>query len=84
MRAIVMEAVNGTYDAAGRTGAAPRRAERAVPPFEDLLRVHGVGHPSELRDVYTPSDLWFQAWLTGNRGEFERLAGGRGLTLSVR
>jgi hypothetical protein len=25
-----------------------------------------------MRDAYTPSDPWFQAWLTGAREEFER------------
>jgi len=26
----------------------------------------------EMRDAYTPADPWFQAWLAGDRGEFER------------
>ena len=60
--------------AAGRDrGRIPGVTERAVPPFEDLLRACTVSAVHlELRDVYTPSDPWFQAWLTGNRGEFER------------
>src|SRR5580704_18735000 len=60
--------------AAGRDrGRIPGVAERAVPPFEDLLRACAVSAVHlEMRDVYTPSDPWFQAWVTGDRGEFER------------
>ena len=60
--------------AAGRDrGRIPGVTEQAVPPFEDLLRACTVSAVHlELRDVYTPSDPWFRAWLAGNRGEFER------------
>jgi hypothetical protein len=54
-------------------GRIPGVTERAVPPFDDLLRACTVSAVHlEMRDVYTLSDPWFQAWLTGNRGEFER------------
>jgi len=54
-------------------GRIPGVTEWAAPPFEDLLRACTVSAVHlEMRDVYTPSDPWFQAWLTGNRGEFER------------
>lgn len=51
----------------------PATADGAVPPFEDMLRACTVSAVHlEMRDVYTPSDPWFQAWLAGDREEFER------------
>src|SRR6266568_7075201 len=60
--------------AAGRDrGCIPGVTGQAVPPFDDLLRACTVSAVHlEMRDVYTPSDPWFQAWLTGNREESER------------
>lgn len=58
---------------AGRGPGRTLSVEQPTPPFENLLRgckdeaVH-----LEMRDTYTPSDPWFQAWLVGRREEFER------------
>jgi hypothetical protein len=42
-------------------------------PFSDVLRscTRSAVH-LEMRDVYTPSHPWFQAWLAGDTEEFER------------
>jgi hypothetical protein len=48
-------------------------AEEPDPPFAQLLRecVSFAVH-LEMRDSYTPTDPWFQAWQAGDRDEFER------------
>src|SRR6266487_2121089 len=64
----------------GRTSAAgrdrdriPGVAEEPDPPFPVLLRACAASAVHlEMRDAYTPADPWFQAWLAGDRGEFER------------
>jgi hypothetical protein len=51
----------------------PGVAEQSAPPFPDLLRVcSSLAVHLEMRDAYTPTDPWFQAWLAGDREEFER------------
>ena len=54
-------------------GRIPGVAEGPDPPFPVLLRacVTSAVH-MEMRDAYTPADPWFQAWLAGDREEFER------------
>lgn len=63
-----------------RTNAADRDrdripfvAEEPDPPFPELLRACEVSAVHlEMRDSYTPDDPWYQAWLRGDREEFER------------
>jgi hypothetical protein len=63
----------------GRTSAEGKALERILRspdediPFVDLLRAceHSAVH-LEMRDSYTPSDPWFQAWLAGRTEEFQR------------
>ena len=51
----------------------PGVAEQPDPPFAELLRQCTLSAVHlEMRDAYTPADPWFQAWLTGDREEFER------------
>ncbi len=51
----------------------PGVAEEPDPPFPVLLRACAAfAVHLEMRDAYTPADPWFQAWLAGDRGEFER------------
>jgi hypothetical protein len=51
----------------------PGAAEQPDPPFPELLRActSSAVH-LEMRDAYTPDDPWFQAWMAGDREEFER------------
>jgi uncharacterized protein DUF6879 len=51
----------------------PGVAEEPDPPFPLLLRacVSSAVH-LEMRDIYTPADPWFRAWLAEDREEFER------------
>lgn len=53
--------------------AIPGVAEQPAPPFAGLLRActSSAVH-LEMRDAYTPADPWFQAWLAGDREDFER------------
>jgi hypothetical protein len=51
----------------------PGVAEDPDPPFPGLLRACTVSAVHlEMRDAYTPADVWFHAWLTGDQKEFER------------
>lgn len=51
----------------------PGVSERPDPPFPQLLQACTVSAMHlEMRDVYTPEDLWFKAWLAGDREEFDR------------
>lgn len=64
----------GPTSAAGRDlDHIPGVAEEPDPPFPVLLRActSSAVH-LEMRDAYTPADPWFQAWLAGDREEFER------------
>ena len=60
--------------AAGEDRARTRgRPDQPAPSFENLLReCNSSAIHLEMRDVYTPSDPWFRAWLADDRGEFER------------
>jgi hypothetical protein len=51
----------------------PGVAEESDQPFAVLLRActSSAVH-LEMRDVYTPADPWFLAWLAGDRDEFDR------------
>jgi len=51
----------------------PGVAEQPDPPFAELLQActSSAVH-LEMRDTYTPADPWFQAWLLGDREQFER------------
>lgn len=54
-------------------GRIPGLAEQPVPPFPELLQAcKSSAVHLEMRDAYTPADPWFQAWLAGDREEFER------------
>jgi hypothetical protein len=54
----------------------PGVAEEPDPPFPELLRACASSAVHlEMRDAYTPDDPWFQAWLAGDREEFERQLG---------
>jgi hypothetical protein len=51
----------------------PYVAEEPDPPFPGLLRACASSAVHlEMRDAYTPGDPWYQAWLAGDRAEFER------------
>ena len=54
----------------------PGVAEQPDPPFPELLRActSSAVH-LEMRDACTPDDPWYQAWLAGDREEFERQLG---------
>lgn len=50
----------------------PGVAEEPDPPFPVLLRAcNSSAVHLEMRDAYTPTDPWFQAWLTKDQDEFE-------------
>jgi len=51
----------------------PRVAEEPESKFPELLRActSSAVH-LEMRDGYTPDDPWFQAWLAGDREDFQR------------
>jgi hypothetical protein len=51
----------------------PGVSEQPDPPFPELLRActSSAVH-LEMRDAYTPNDPWLQAWVSGDREEFER------------
>jgi hypothetical protein len=51
----------------------PGVSEKPDPPFPVLLRACASSAVHmEMRDSYTPDDPWYQAWLSGDREEFER------------
>jgi hypothetical protein len=74
MQSLVVEAAMEPTSAAGRgrvsiTGV----AEQPAQPFPELLRACNFSAVHlEMRDVYTPADPWFRAWLAGDQEEFER------------
>jgi hypothetical protein len=64
----------GATNAAGRDrDRIPGVSEIPDPPFRELLRACTASAVHmEMRDSYTPDDPWFQAWMAGDREEFER------------
>ena len=62
-----------TIAAGGDRACTPGSPDQPTAPFENLLReCNSSAIHLEMRDVYTPSDPWFRAWLAGDREEFER------------
>lgn len=59
--------------AGGRARVGTHGSTEGAPPISELLRSCSTSAVHlEMRDVYTPSDPWFRAWLAGRGAEFEQ------------
>jgi len=62
-----------TTSAGGDQERIPGVTEQPAPPFPELLGACTFSAVHlEMRDAYTPDDPWYQAWLAGDQGDFER------------